>query len=135
MKVVGEFKGSNIYLESIHVKRTYGDFLGLNGNILNEANQFLFKSIPEDFELYNPRELPVVIIKDGLDSSKLLPSVMVIGEFYCGIGSSEDYEESALIVVWFQERDENFFIRAEEIIKRIAWLRLAKDFNPKKLFG
>lgn len=130
MKVVGKYKDRDIKITEIYACETYGNYLLLSKSGLGQENQnILSKGIPKIIERIFGENRPIHIMdSEKMNLREWLPGVMVCA-WLCGEPIDESQDGSNMILVWFQNSAEDFFGKAEALLKQIVWEEKAKDFQ------
>jgi hypothetical protein len=120
MRIVGQYKDSDIRLTDLHMSETYGTWLaGPGKSIFEEVNwEKINVGIPKRIENMWGKDRALHVM--DIDYKKRLPSVEVIVCLECAAGTKEgDYSE--LVLAWFQESDEDPFAKLITNLKGIDW--------------
>jgi hypothetical protein len=133
MRPVGKFKEKDIRLTDLYLKGTYGDSLvypaGPAIEIINE--KLINKSIPQRVAELFGKDRPVCVVeKEKIDYKKELLPVTAFAWLLCPEPVRDNQSDgSHLILVYFQNIDENPFSVVENKLKLIDWQRYADDFD------
>jgi hypothetical protein len=128
MRVVGQYKGSDIRITGLHMSETYGRFIaGSSEKMYETVNwEMINVGIPQRVEKMWGRDRTLHVME--IDFKKRLSSVEVIVELECAAGTKEgDYSE--LIMAWFQENDEDPFAKVISNLKSIEWGKKAHAYS------
>jgi hypothetical protein len=131
MRIVGQYKDSDIRITDMYMSETYGGFLSLSEKRYEEVNRRLVnEDIPKMIErLWGQDMVFCVANLEKIDYKQLLPPVMVIAWFSCNkpVNVSAAHG-SNLFIAWFQESDHDPFAKAVTNLKQISWEKQAEDF-------
>ncbi len=133
MKIVGEYKNTEIRLTDLHLGETYGGSLMLpvgpgieivNGKIIN-------RKVYDEVGCIFGEGRPVYIYdKDNLDYKEYFPGIMAIAWLSCSKPvKREDCDGSNLVLVFFQDSGENPLTAVAERLKKVNWEKHAEDFE------
>jgi hypothetical protein len=132
MQVVGKFKEEDIRLDSLHMSKTYGGFLlGPSEKRMEECNMNILKDLQgEECDRLFGKDRPILIFgKDDFDLKKRLPKVYCFAWLTCSSTVQDPAEHgSHLILIWFQNSEEDPFRKLFTLISSIDWEKHARDF-------
>jgi len=120
MRIVGQYKGSDIRLTDLQMSETYGTWLAGPGEKMFESVNWekINVGLPQRVEKMWGKDRVLNVM--DIDYKKKLPSVEVIACLQCAAGTKEgDY--SNLVMAWFQESDEDPFAKVVSNLKSIKW--------------
>jgi len=133
MRIIGQYKGSDIKITDLHMSETYGELLLAPSEKMYEAVnwEMINVGIPKRVEKMWGKDKRLHVMET--DYKGKLPGVEVIVRLDCGAGKKEG-DCSDLILAWFQEPDEDPFAQAVSNLKKISWEEmvsphLADDFK------
>ena len=132
MRVVGQYKDTDIRLTDLHMSKTYGGWLtDPSGKRLEEANwEMINVGIPKRVEKMWGTNTALHVM--DIDHKNRLPEVEVMACLKCHTGvQGKDYSHLAL--VWFQEPDEDPFAKVISNLKEINWEEKAEGHNWQDL--
>lgn len=129
MRIIGQYKGTDIQITDIYLSDTYGGFLsGPSAKRIEQWNHILVdERIPEVIAKLWGNGWAYHLME--IDYKKELPGTRVIAWLECPNGIKENSYASRMIIVWYQEPDEDPFERAVANLKQIDWGKEAKDFE------
>jgi hypothetical protein len=132
MRIVGNYKGSDIRITGLHMSETYGSFLaGPTQSLFESVNwEMINVGIPQRAEKMWGKDLRVHVME--LDFKKRLPGIEVLAKLNCS-ESVKDGDCSDLILAWFQESDEDPFAKATTNLKKFSWEEKARTYDPANL--
>ena len=132
MRIVGQYKGQDICLDSLYMQDTYaGHLLGTNQGQEEINLKIVNKRVKIRAERIFGSNCPCCIANQTeLDYKQRLPAETWHAWLTCSlpIGYKSEYDGSHLILIWFQNTDQDPFTLAEEHLKQIDWEKYAKDF-------
>jgi hypothetical protein len=132
MRIVGKYKEQAIRLDSLHMGKTYGGFLlGPSERHMECWNGGILKDLEakECARLFGAHRPTFIIGRDGFDLKKRLPQVYVLAWLSCASTvKNADEDGSHLVIIWFQESDEDPLSKFPELVTALDWESNARDF-------
>jgi hypothetical protein len=134
MRVVGKFNNQDIRLEVLHMSKTYGGFLlGPSEKHLEDANRNILNDLEgrECQRLFGADNSPFLALPEGRSLKDRLPEVEVFARLMCispvrGASPADYFSE--LILIWFQEGQDDPFDKLTDLVKAIDWDAQAQHF-------
>jgi hypothetical protein len=131
MRVVGKFKGEDIWLDSFHMSRTYGGFLlGPSEKRMRESNMRILDNLRgrECDRLFGEGRPSFIYGEDKLNLDKRLPGVFALAWLSCAALVDDDQGDlSQLVLIWLQNADEDPFRKLSEIVPLVDWEQNAQN--------
>ncbi len=132
MRIVGKFKNEDIRLDSLHMSKTYGGFLlGPSERTMEECNAIILGDLQGKCDrMFGEGQPSLIVGKDDFDLKKSLPNIYCFAELTC-ISTVQDSTEhgSYLILIWFQNTEDDPFNKLPAVVSLIDWEKYARDFS------
>jgi len=132
MRIIGQYKGANIRMTSMYMSQTYGGYLSMSKRWHEDRHRNMIDvNIPEEITHLYGKDRPYCIAGlDKVDYKQEFPPVKVIAWLSCcELIEDSTAHGSHLVMVWFQQRDDDPFVKAVANLKEISWEDNAKDFE------
>lgn len=131
---LGEHNGQTIFINSLHIDQTYGGMYIGSGYLPNANKEILANGVRNRVEkLYGANTKFHLASEVKIDPTRPLPQEIVITQLDCLSKKNKDEKDidgSSLILVWFQNSDEDTFKNATLYFKEIDWKKEAEDYEP-----
>ena len=132
MRIVGQYKDVNILIDSLYMQGTYAAYLE---GIKQQQEEINLKIANKQVKIRTERifgsNRPCYVAGQKIiDYKQRLPAETWHAFLTCSlpIGDKSEYDGSHLVLIWFQNADQDPFALAKEHLKQINWEKYAKDF-------
>jgi hypothetical protein len=130
MRAVGEFKNSEIRLDSMHLSGTYSGIYSMD-SYAEVNDNIISKMILEEIQRIYGDDRPFVIAESRTLKSpdKRLPDTMGIAWLVCAkVIKDGDANGSNLFLVWFQDAQADPYGALSGTLATIDWAKHARDY-------
>lgn len=120
--------GEDIFIESLFLVETYAGVLAGHPSHLPAL---IMEGVKKDaVDVFGANTRLLMVETEKLDLNKKLPEERVIALTKCNKPANDArFFGSFLLLTWFQNSNEDPFIRATKILETIDWQREAEDYD------